>query len=65
MYSCNIVSIDANVGHPVDDVSCCSDTVGECEPVYNDCACGVHRSATLQANGKIVLSPSCHALRAK
>ena len=34
MYSCNIVSIDANVGHPVGDISCYSDTVGECEPVY-------------------------------
>ena len=35
MYSCNIVSIDANVGHPGGDISCYSDTVGECEPVYN------------------------------
>ena len=30
----NIVSIDANMGHPGGDISC-SDTVGECEPVYN------------------------------
>ena len=31
MYSCNIVSIDANVGHPGGDISYYSDTVGECK----------------------------------
>ena len=35
MYSCNIVSIDANVGHPGGDISYYSDTVGEYKPVYN------------------------------